>query len=565
MSFIYMMKIFSIRRRPAAVFFFLCFASLCPAQNAAPPSRPAGSSAEERPTDQKAFQEAMRTVDLQKKQAALDAFVKAYPKSASVKTAQWEALSALIKSRPEQKQDILRRAEKLLKGTRGSTRSRYCNSIATALADAGIFLDQAEQYARKGIKATNQSKYLAEQRADYLRRKQTAPPQSSMIKRYQTTLAGSQATLGRILWKLGRKEEAEKWLTTAYAVNQTLDAASFLALAELSEAKGRKAEALDYLVQSRLSGKISADGRKKFAELYRDTHQGSTEGMEEFLDARYSQLYPNPVKHEKFSPTASRSDRVVLAELYTGAGCPPCAGADLAFDAAMERYSRSELAVVVYHLHVPRPDPMTNPDTVARGKQVQVRGTPSYAIDGKLSVGGGGRDESQEFFEERLRKPIDQRLEEPAQAKLSLEAVRDGKSVRVKASVPEIKAPSPDLQLQIALVENQIRYSGENGIRNHAMVVRSLAGFKMDGSLSAGIEHSFDLEKIEQDLKVYLDKFENENERFGKFSFLEKKSRIHREQLGVVAFLEDAKSKTVLQAVQMMLPAKKEGKSESEE
>ena len=70
------------------------------------------------------------------------------------------------------------------------------------------------------------------------------------------------------------------------------------------------------------------------------------------------------MKVEEYHPTEKRSDRLVLAEVFTGAGCPPCVGADLAFDAAMERYSPKDVAVVMYHEHVPRPDPMTNPDTI---------------------------------------------------------------------------------------------------------------------------------------------------------------------------------------------------------
>ena len=57
------------------------------------------------------------------------------------------------------------------------------------------------------------------------------------------------------------------------------------------------------------------------------------------LDTEYHKRFPNPVHVEAYKPTAARTDRVVLAEVFTGSGCPPCAGADIAFDAAMERYA----------------------------------------------------------------------------------------------------------------------------------------------------------------------------------------------------------------------------------
>jgi thiol-disulfide isomerase/thioredoxin len=44
----------------------------------------------------------------------------------------------------------------------------------------------------------------------------------------------------------------------------------------------------------------------------------------------------------------------VLAELFTGSECPPCVGADLAFDGLVEAVPAKYLAVLVYHLPIPR-------------------------------------------------------------------------------------------------------------------------------------------------------------------------------------------------------------------
>ena len=114
-------------------------------------------------------------------------------------------------------------------------------------------------------------------------------------------------------------------------------------------------------------------------------------GLEEKLDAEYLKLNPPPIKVEHYAPTAKRSNKTVLAEVFTGAGCGPCVAADLGFDAMMERYKREELVVLMYHLHIPLPDPMTNLATQARGKFYAVNGVPSYAMDGKSASGGGTR------------------------------------------------------------------------------------------------------------------------------------------------------------------------------
>ena len=117
------------------------------------------------------------------------------------------------------------------------------------------------------------------------------------------------------------------------------------------------------------------------------------------LDSEYRKRFPNPIRVEVYQPSDKRSDRLVLAEVFTGAGCGPCVGADVAFDAALGRYSRKDLAVVVYHLHIPQPDPMTNTDTQAVAKNDGVTAVPTFFIDGKKTVGGGERGHAKDVFD----------------------------------------------------------------------------------------------------------------------------------------------------------------------
>jgi hypothetical protein len=49
-------------------------------------------------------------------------------------------------------------------------------------------------------------------------------------------------------------------------------------------------------------------------------------------------------------------------------------------------------------------------------------------------------------------------------------------------------------------------------------------------------------------LKAYLDEYEVKNDRFGKITFAEKKDVINPSDLAVVAFVQDEKTKKVLQA-----------------
>jgi len=313
------------------------------------------AQAPSQPPEMKDFSDAQKISDPQKKLEALEKIVADFPKSPFLSTVNQEIFNVLVKNWPDQKDKILALAKKMIEAVPEQSRSFIYNNVATKLTEAGILLDEAEQYASKSLTL------LEDEMARTLR------------QRRATVLA----TLGQIYLKKGKIAEAEKSLKEAYEANPS----AATGLAELSEKAGNYTAALDYLATAALSGQMSADARNRLESIYRKTYNGSLDGLEDMLDAKYKKAYPNPVTVEHYKPTASRSNRVVLAEIFTGSGCPPCVAADLAFDAAMERYSRKDLAVVMYHLHIPRPDPMTNPSTETRSKFYGVRGVPSFFID----------------------------------------------------------------------------------------------------------------------------------------------------------------------------------------
>lgn len=202
----------------------------------------------------------------------------------------------------------------------------------------------------------------------------------------------------------------------------------------------------------------------------------------------------------------------------------------------------------MYHLHIPAPDPMTNPSTQTRAQFYEIKGTPSYGFDGKIVTGGGSKEETQRFYDD-MKRQIEAGLQKPAAARLDLSAAIKGPLVTVKAAVDDVKAKSSDLTLHIALLEHHITYSGQSGTRFHPMVVRSLGGeksggFKISASGKSNVEQIFDLQKISAELKSHLDDFEKER----KITFYRKKHEIDRQNLSVAAFVQNAKSKEILQA-----------------
>ena len=521
------------------IFAFGCFATAHAQTVVTTPSPSPGTSptmAPAPPPDQKAYDEARRIKDPEKKIEALEKMVKDFPDRFTALQARSDILDTLIRNFPTQTGRIRGAAERYLTPTPGLVvigSSNYIN-VAAKLMEAGLMLDWAEELARKG----------AAQYED-----ETAKQMRRQRARYQDTL-------GRIYLKQGRIKEAKTYLRQALTNDPELTTA-LIALGQIAETGGHHKEALDYLSSAAVKSGLKKSDRQQMEAAYRATHNDSLAGLEDLLDDKYRKLNAG-IHFDHYQASAKRTNRIALAELFTGSGCGPCVAADLGFDGLLERYSRKDLVVLVYHLHVPLPDPMTNPATVERGKYYAVPGTPTPVVDGfRLPSAGGSRDMTRGFFD-RVNPKIESELESPAQAQITLTGWLEGDLVRAKVTVDEVKTPSVDLKLQIALTEEEVRYTGENGIRFHPMVVRSLGGkeangFALTGSAPTKIEWTFDVKAMSAELKKYLDAYEQQGHRGDTFTFSEKKFQIDQTKLSLVAFVQNMKTKEVLQTVYIKL------------
>jgi len=523
------------------------------AKPAAKPDSPK-PPAREMPPDMKAFSEANTVKDPAKKIEALEKWKKDFPDSQMHSAADNAILTAMLNQKPQDAAGIRAFADGMYRKAEAKNRGSVAREIATSYLNHGEFLKDAERYARKSVDSMRLASYLDSQLAAYAKRKQKPPSTEELQKRFAESRAAYVAVLGRVEVKLGHVAKGQKMLEEVYAsFPRTAEVGA--TLGELAAKSGDDAKALEYLIPARLSGRLDPSATEALDASYRKLHGGSLEGMEALLDTEYHKRFPNPLTLAAYQPTAKRTDRVVLAEVFTGSGCPPCVGADLAFDAAMERYTRKELAVVMYHQHIPRPDPMTNLDTIARAKSYGVNAVPSYVIDGKKTVGGGPRENTKQVYE-RFDKDLEKELETPAGATLHADASLAGNTVHVRAAVEGVKSESKNLKVQMLLVEKEIRYSGENGIRFHSMVVRAVAGkgadagqgFALDPAAGGSFEHTFDLDAVSKALRAHLDDYEAKGHRGEPFTFIEKKDRINRAGLAVVVFVQDDESKHVLQA-----------------
>jgi hypothetical protein len=256
-----------------------------------------------------------------------------------------------------------------------------------------------------------------------------------------------------------------------------------------------------------------------------------------------------PFQPRPFAGRKGASNRAVLVELFTGAECPPCVAADLAFDALGKAYKPTEVIGLQYHVHIPAPDPMTTPISEARKQYYKVDGTPSIFFDGKPAAGGGGDSKAGVKKFQEYVKIIDPALETKADAGLELSATRAGDNLNVQVKVGNLARPGAKTKLRVLLVEEFIRYRGSNGIRFHHHVVRGAIG-PGDGTPLTAVSsvHPFqlDLAALRKDLLANLDKYQKENP---DVIFVEKPLKLAR--LRVVAFIQNDDKQEVLQAGQV--------------
>jgi hypothetical protein len=271
------------------------------------------------------------------------------------------------------------------------------------------------------------------------------------------------------------------------------------------------------------------------------------EDFEAKLDEEYHEKVP-PFKPEPVARKDPQSTRVVLMELFTGAQCPPCVAADVAFDALIDSYKPADLITLQYHLHIPGPDPLTNADTIARARYYpDLRGTPSTFFNGKTEAGGGGSMAMSQGKYEAYRKVIDEQLSGEKLAQIELKAALQNDAISIKASA-HVAEPKPEskLRLRLALVEETIKYVGGNRLRFHHHVVRAMPGGVegvelKDGKVEA--EQVVNLAELRSSLTKYLDEFAADT------PFPNPLPPIKLEKLSVVAFVQDDADKTVLHAV----------------
>jgi hypothetical protein len=236
--------------------------------------------------------------------------------------------------------------------------------------------------------------------------------------------------------------------------------------------------------------------------------------------------------------------------------------ADVAFDALLKTYKPTEFIGLQYHLHIPGPDPLTNPDSIDRQEYYGnlVRGTPSTFFNGRSDAGGGGGMAGAEGKYKEYRGLIDELLERKARADVKVSADREGDQIAITAdAVKTADADAPKqgerasdrLSLRLALTEKAIRYVGGNNLRFHHHVVRAFPGGAEGKRLVDGKGHvdlKLNLTDLKREIEEYLSRAAKERPFPGVLP------EIAFKDLSVVAFVQDDADQSILGAVVVAVP-----------
>lgn len=548
------------------------------------------------PADETAFKAARGVTDPKHRKEAYEVFLRDFPKSKRAQTARENLLKTLFLLEPRDIPEIHRVAKAYVdNAAQGQQRSVAENEMAYDLAEAlphGADLKAAEAWSKDATYGRTHE-VIAREMKDSSREAKLPPPSAELIhKEWEEERANNLQTLGNVYFAEGRLALSWATLDQGSALEHSDDAGIDALRGQIAHARHEDAEALDHLEIAASWGDLTEKQQALLNELYAAAHGGRTSGLEAEIDRRYAK-FPQP-----FTPTphlGGSSRHPVLVELYTGSGCPSCLAADFSVDGVLKAYPRSDVVVLAFDLHTPVPDPLANPDSIARAQFDGVSGVPSLAVGGQvLKEVDGDRSTAKSSFE-KIEQAIDSQLREATGVTIQLTATLDSGAVATQAKVQvenaaalrqvlarsvapdhsepatkELKATSadtpasaeqtPKLVLNFALVQQVVRYSGTNAFRFHPMVVRALAkpseqGFPVSLTDTSGASFRFDPDSISKGLASYLTGFEQHNDKFGTAHFRIKDTRLPLEQLAVAAWVEDIRTHRAVAAAYVSLQA----------
>lgn len=306
-------------------------------------------------------------------------------------------------------------------------------------------------------------------------------------------------------------------------------------------------EVLETLTRVLLKAKKPDDAKKYELQIQR-------------LEARDYQDYAKsnpPFKVEEYKGRKAKSDRVALVEIFTATEAVQVTAFDHARDAVVKAYKPTDVIVLTYQMNIPGgPNMLANKGTQDRVEFYQSgvsQGVLAY-VDGKRAVRlqkETTSSASKAIFDS-LKEKIDEDLEKPAGAKLTLTAAPVEKGTVGKATIADLEKAGDQTFLRFAVIEERIRYAAGNGVRYHHNIVRATPGGKGIVLKQKTAEHTVTVNT--DDLRDSLGKFLDDASKDGES--LRGDRPLALKNLKLVAFIQNDSTGEVLNAAQVDLATK---------
>ncbi len=530
----------------------------------------AGGAAQMHADEQASFNAAVAQTAPDARIHSLQQFLRDYPKASRLSSAQQLLLEAYLQTSPEPTEGIhILATARITAASAGLDRWTEEARIADLLANAGEHgadLADAEAWAKDATESMTEPAYKQQVIRMGTRYKLPALTPGQLHRQFHSDRALCLLALANVYLRQQQVQRAAPLLDEALRLDPLSSEGHSLA-GELALLQGQKEKALSALIEANALGPLPPARRKQEEELFGQVQHADAAALEDRIDTAYRAAYP-PLFSLPKRPLPPGGHPVLL-ELFTGSDCAPCAGPDLALDSLLGTYSRSDLIALEFDEHIPRPDPLATPATVARAALYGVDSTPTAFLDGEsVNLLGSSRKDVANLVVS-LADQIEDRATLPSGLRLSLSSAGSGSAV-IRSTVSLAQAPvstpsTGDISLRtlqravlnVALVQDDLRYPGRNGVRFHRMVVRALGQSFAASALvpqGGGTTVTFPLATIAEQNTTYLATFEQRNGHFGSFHFPMTAFPLNGGHLALVAWVEDPVTRHVLQSAFLAVP-----------
>jgi tetratricopeptide (TPR) repeat protein len=376
--------------------------------------------------------------------------------------------------------------------------------------------------------------------------------------RYPESVHKLHAKLGELMLK--EKDHDKAWehlLSAAFGLPQ--DGMINLHLGQFYESQKRYKRAMSRYVQAVIAPESGALAIKGLERVQQAT--GAEALSVDLVDKLISGKVYNFGAATTFKPDdATSTNRVALMELFTnphlGQRLPEGwrsfnVGGVMGQEGILSHFPRERVAVLTYHVADPEPSALINSLSMATAELYRDTRPVYTKINGRITGPGYGRARDAEKIYAANRKAITQQLALGAAFTLSASAkVENG---NVKGAVT-VKGPAvTGLHLQVILAERGVLYPGKGNVVVHRMVARTALTGDVDGiplRIKDG-SMTFRFNKSLAAIKTSNEEFLAEYEKKHAKNATRLSTQIDPRQITIVAFVRDALSLEVLQAVQI--------------